>query len=59
MKLIYTKWKQVKAFLRSMDEPISSEFQIIIRTKWQNRDPFPGRWVYEIEIPVDMVVITK
>jgi len=74
MKLIYLEWKWVKAFLASMDEPVSSEFQIIIRTKWQGKTPlgrgrppglvtkskeFGGRWVYEIEIPVDMVVISR
>lgn len=57
MKLIYVKWKQVKAFLRSMDEPVSSEFQIFIRKKWI---AYPRCiWVYEVEIPVDMVVITR
>lgn len=56
MKLVYTKWKEVKAFLASMDEPASSEFQIIIRTKWVHcPGPQPGRWVYEIEIPVEMI----
>lgn len=64
MKLVYVKWKQVKAFLASMDEPVSSEFQIIIRTMWQTPDPKmgkkgKGRWVYEIEIPVNMVVISR
>lgn len=64
MKLIYVKWKAVKRFLASMDEPFSSEFQIIIRTVWQTPDPKmgkkgKGRWVYEIEIPADMLVITR
>lgn len=64
MKLVYVKWKAVKAFLASMDEPVSSEFQIIIRTVWQTPDykmglKGKGRWVYEVEIPVDMVVITR
>ena len=60
MKLIYLKWKQVKSFLASMDEPVSREFQIIIRTVWQSQDWMrnrnnPGRWVYEIEIPVELI----
>ena len=56
MKLVYVEWKKVKAFLASMDEPVSTEFQIIIRTKWQpNIGPIPARWVYEVEIPVEMI----
>jgi len=55
MKLIYMKWKEVKAFLSSIDEPVSSKFQIIISTKLQNRYPLPVRWVYEVEIPEEMI----
>ena len=58
MKLIYVEWKMVKAFLASIDEPLDG-FQIIIRTKWQDRkgdrEILPGRWVYEVEIPVEMI----
>ena len=53
MKLVYVKWKDVRAFLRSMDEPVSSEFQIIIRTTWQS--PPRSRWVYEVEIPPEII----
>jgi len=65
MKLVYVKWTQVKAFLGSMDEPVGDvDFQIIIRTVWQlpapmKGKPGKGRWVYEIEIPIDMVVVTR
>lgn len=63
MKLIYVRWKDVRSFLRSIDEPVSSAFQIIIHKKWQSfRCNKPsklnlagGRWVYEVEIPEEMI----
>jgi len=60
MKLVYVRWKDVRAFLRSIDEPVSMGFQIIICTKWQKFKPSKlneagGRWVYEVSIPEEMI----
>lgn len=56
MKLVYVKWKHVKAFLGSIDKPVSKVFRIIIRSKWLDcPGPQPGRWVYEVEIPEEMI----
>lgn len=60
MKLVYVRWKDVRAFLRSIDEPVSSAFQIIIRKKWQRLQPSKlnkaeGLWVFEVDIPEEMI----
>ncbi len=52
MKLVYARWKHVRAFLKGIDEPLSS-FTMTIRRIWQKcpGEPSAGRWIYEVEIP--------
>lgn len=60
MKLTYTRWKDVRKFLASIDLPVSTEFQIIIRSTWEKFNPSTlnkagGRWVYHVEIPKEYI----
>ena len=50
MKLVYTKWKDVKSFLSSIDKPVSMAFSIHISLRWLS-----GRLVYDVEIPREFI----
>jgi len=50
MKLVYTRWKDVRKFLASIDEPLG-EFTIEISP----RIVPSGRKVYDVEIPQKMI----
>lgn len=49
MKLVYTRWKDVKKFLASIDEPIGT-FTIKISPRI-----LANRRVYDVEIPRDLI----
>ena len=49
MKLVYTRWKDVKKFLASIDEPLD-EFTIVISPR-----VLAGRRVYDVEIPKEYI----
>jgi len=49
MKLVYTRWKDVRKFLRSIDEPLG-EFTIVISSRI-----LAGRRVYDVEIPKEYI----
>jgi len=50
MKLVYVKWKDVRSFLRSIDEPLG-EFTIVISPRI-----LAGRRVYDVEIPQEYII---
>jgi len=49
MKLVYTRWKDVKKFLSSIDEPLG-KFTIVISPRILD-----GRRVYDVEIPREFI----
>ena len=53
MKLRYTQWKDVKAFLCSFDEPLSEEFTMTIRTLWDHKK---REWTFEVELPIEEAI---
>lgn len=50
MKLVYTRWKDVKKFLASIDEPLG-KFTIVISPRILPS----GRRVFDVEIPRELI----
>ena len=50
MKLVYTKWKDVKRFLAIIDQPTSTDFELVVRARW-----LLGHLVYDVEIPQEYI----
>lgn len=57
MRLVYVKWKELKAFLRILDKPTSTDFKLIITTHWQppNIEGQMPRLVWHVEIPQEYI----
>lgn len=49
MKLVYTRWKDVRKLLRSIDEPLGP-FTITISPRI-----LAGRRIYDVEIPTKFI----
>ena len=60
MKLVYVKWKEVQKLVRELDDPEYGEFEMVIRCVWQRfktskLNKAGGRWIYEVELPVELI----
>ena len=54
MKLVFTRWKDVKSFLVSIDEPVSDVFCLKVSKIWQRKYAWQ-KYVYEVEIPREFI----